>query len=207
MAIIGYIADTDTIDKTVLAKTRDLMLELGCDTIYEESTSLSTERPMLKYVLESTHDGDTLLFHKLSNALANTIELTNLCRLCMKQNVRIVSVQDKIDSLGVCFKPSHKDMFRLLSTFCQEAYASKHKMKKLKDIPDSARKIERQRQQEKKEVMIVDMYMSEFTYQEIRDKLNIKSNRTIMNVLQKHNVSLSRQKYKRNGISQSEDEE
>lgn len=203
MAVIGYITDTETIDKDVLSRTMDTMQELHCDVIHQESTSDSTERPKLKYIMENVHDGDCIVLHKFSNALANITELTNLFRLCVKANVRLVSVQDGIDSHGIYYKTTHKELLKLMSSFCLEAYLSKHRLKRLKDVPETAKKIMAMRRQSEREVRIVDMYMSEYTYQEIMDEFQIKSRRTITNILSKYNIPLSRQKYNRGGIPPS----
>lgn len=178
------------------------MQDLECEHIYRESTKDTTERPWLKYIMERAQEGDTIVFHKLSNALANTVELTNLARLCVGRSIRIVSVQDHIDSQRKYYEPTYNDFFVMLSTFSKESYNTKHKFKKLHEPPDSVIKIQEQRLKREREAKIINMYMSECTYQQIMDELNIKTRRTIANVLNRNHISLDRHKYDRKGYTQ-----
>lgn len=202
MAIIGYITNSGTIDKALLEVTRDTMNNLHCDKVYEDSTHDNTERPWLKYIMEEVKEGDTIVFHKLSNALANLVELTNLFRLCKNRQIRIVSVADQIDTSMLLYDSTAKDMMVCLTTFSAESYADKHKSKKLEHVPDSVKIIEKRRLQNEREMEIVHMYMCEFSYEEIKKAIGINSSRTIANALRKHGIKFCRKKYNRIGLEQ-----
>lgn len=202
MAIIGYITNSGSIDKALLEVTRDTMNNLHCDKVYEDSTHDNTERPWLKYIMEEVKEGDTIVFHKLSNALANLVELTNLFRFCKNRQIRLVSVADQIDTSMLLYDSTAKDMMVCLTTFSAESYADKHKSKKLEHVPDSVKIIEKRRLQNKREMEIVHMYMCEFSYEEIKKAIGINSSRTIANALRKHGIKFCRKKYNRIGLEQ-----
>ena len=195
MATFGYIADTDTIAEKDLATTEKVMRDLGCESIHTESTKDTTERPWLKYIMEEVKEKDTIVFHKLSNALANVVELTNLCRLCYNKGVRLVSVLDSIDTKEEYCKFTPTDYLRMLATFNVEAYDSKHKQKE-EELP-SVRRIAIQRAKDDKEVRILNMYMAGYSYQEIMDEQNISSRKSIANLLKRHNIEPNRLNYDR----------
>ena len=196
MATLGYIANADTIAEKDLATTEKVMRDLGCETIHTESTKDTTERPWLKYIMEEVKEGDTVVFHKLSNALANAVELTNLCRLCYNKGVRLVSVLDSIDTKGEYCKCTSTDYVRMLATFSLESYDGKHKLKRDDNLP-SARRIAIQRAKDDKEVRILNMYMAGYSYQEIMDEQNISSRKSIANLLKRHNIEPNRLNYDR----------
>ena len=202
MAIIGYITNSGAIDKTLLEVTRDTMKTLHCDNVYEDLTHDNTERPWLKYIMEEAKEGDTIVFHKLSNALANLVELTNLFRLCKSRQIRLVSVADQIDTSMLLYDSTAKDMMLCLTTFSAESYTDKHKSKKLEHVPDSAKVIEKRRLRDEREMKIVQMYISEFSYEEIKKAIGVSSSRTITHVLRKHGIQFCRKKYDRMGIEQ-----
>lgn len=196
MAITGYITDTEKIPKDILSTTMDIMNELKCDDIYTESTAETTARPRLKYIMEEVRTGDTLVFHKLSNALSNAVELGNLFRLCHNKKIRLISILDRIDTQLEEYKMSPQDLLLFFSSFSEEAYQSKHRNKKLQELPESAKAIEMQRKKDETDISIINMYMAEYSYDDIKKNLGVKSNRTIVKALKRHGINTCRQKYK-----------
>lgn len=208
MAIVGYITDKEKISPEDLSLTMKILDDFHCEHIYYESTVFSTQRPRLKYIMEEIRHDDTIVLHKLSNALSNAVELTNLCRLCRIKGIRLVSVHDRIDTASKLFKTTSNDILTLLATFSTESYGTKHKNKKLEEVLDTVKKIEERRIQDEKERNIVNMYISECSHEEIMKTLNIGSTRTLYKVLKKYGVQICRKKYNRKGLidKPSEDE-
>lgn len=194
---LGYIVNKSSISEQDLLTTMEVMNTLHCDRIYEDSTELHTERPHLKYILEEVKEGDTIVFHKLSNALANSVELNNLFRLCDSKNLRIASVHDRLDTEGVIFSKESFCIISLLSLFQSESFSAMHKQKRLEDVPESAQVIKNKRMKDERNIKAIDMYIAGYSYKRIMETLGIGSTRTLWKIIQSFGVSLDRKHYDR----------
>jgi DNA invertase Pin-like site-specific DNA recombinase len=95
--LIGY-ARVSTQDQN-LELQRDALNKAGCQKIYEDTISGSrAERPGLNKALEMLRDGYSLVVWKLDRLGRSIKHLIDLVGMLAKQNVRLKSLTDSIDT-------------------------------------------------------------------------------------------------------------
>lgn len=88
--------------------TRSMRTKNGCDNtgVYRwsrKSAPTRRSRPQWKQLMASLGRGDELVVAKFSNAVRDLRGLAALVELCRIKVVRLVSIHDKIDTLGELF--------------------------------------------------------------------------------------------------------
>ena len=104
------------------AEDKAWMQQYGCVQVIEELSEHERLRPMWKQLISSLERGDELVVSRFSNALRGTRELATFIEYCRVKVVRIISIQDRIDTFDELFpdtKPSQViRMFGSLSEEC-----------------------------------------------------------------------------------------
>ena len=120
MAKVGYIFIATNGEE--YAEDKAWMQQYGCVQVIEELSEHERLRPMWKQLISSLERGDELVVSRFSNALRGTRELATLIEYCRVKVVRIISIQDRIDTFDELFpdtKPSQViRMFGSLSEEC-----------------------------------------------------------------------------------------
>ena len=101
MAKVGYIFKAnhdDTFDAN-----KAWMQQYGCVHIVEEAVEQEILRPQWKQLIASLERGDEIVVAKFSNAVRGIRELAAFIELCRIKVVRIISIQDGIDTRGKLF--------------------------------------------------------------------------------------------------------
>ena len=101
MAKVGYIFNSEQYDTFTF--DRAWMEKYGCCRIIEDSASQEKTRPEWKQLMDCLKRGDELVISKFSNALRGVRELAMFLEFCRVKVIRIISIQDKIDSKGELF--------------------------------------------------------------------------------------------------------
>ena len=101
MAKVGYIYSSGQHDTFATDKT--WMEEYGCCRIIEEDEGQEKTRPEWKQLMDCLERGDELVISKFSNALRGVRELAMFLEFCRVKVIRIISIQDRIDSRGELF--------------------------------------------------------------------------------------------------------
>ncbi len=101
MAKVGYIFNSEQYDTFTF--DRAWMEKYGCCRIIEDSASQEKTRPEWKQLMDCLERGDELVISKFSNALRGVRELAMFLEFCRVKVIRIISIQDKIDSKGELF--------------------------------------------------------------------------------------------------------
>lgn len=163
MAITGYVKDPESIKD--IDRILDQMTGLGCQRIVKEDTSVIRQRVKWRYILEKKTDGDTIIIYKLSNALGGWVELPMFLNLCLKGNIRLISLDDHLDTEGELFNTSVNDFIPVLISFGNEVYARKPKF--MKEIPpELTGSVKREQKKHEKrlwEKAIVNDYQSDIS--------------------------------------------
>ena len=110
MAKVGYIFNSEQYDTFTF--DRAWMEKYGCCRIIEDSASQEKTRPEWKQLMDCLERGDELVISKFSNALRGVRELAMFLEFCRVKVIRIISIQDKIDSKGELF-PSSRCAFHV----------------------------------------------------------------------------------------------
>ena len=126
MAKVGYIFIATNGEE--YAEDKAWMQQYGCVQVIEELSEHERLRPMWKQLISSLERGDELVVSRFSNALRGTRELATFIEYCRVKVVRIISIQDRIDTFDELFpdtKPSQViRMFGSLSEECADALRS-----------------------------------------------------------------------------------
>lgn len=107
MAKVGYIFIATNGEE--YAEDKAWMQQYGCVQVIEELSEHERLRPMWKQLISSLERGDELVVSRFSNALRGTRELATFIEYCRVKVVRIISIQDRIDTFDELFpdtKPS-----------------------------------------------------------------------------------------------------
>lgn len=94
---VAYIR-VSTIEQNTTRQYEDLK-KFKIDKFFEENASgKSTNRPILKEMLQFVRDGDTLYIESFSRLARNTKDLLDIIEQLKKKNVKIISEKEKLDS-------------------------------------------------------------------------------------------------------------
>ena len=105
MAKVGYILKADHYD----GFNDDIkwMEQYGCCRIVQESSDLEKLRPQWKQLMDCLERGDELVISKFSNALRGSRELAFFLEFCRVKVIRVISINDRIDSVLFLKKQLH----------------------------------------------------------------------------------------------------
>lgn len=101
MAKVGYIFNSEQYDTFTF--DRAWMEKYGYCRIIEDSASQEKTRPEWKQLMDCLERGDELVISKFSNALRGVRELAMFLEFCRVKVIRVISIQEKIDSKGELF--------------------------------------------------------------------------------------------------------
>ena len=192
MAMIGYLWNTPHYKN--FEEDKQWMLGHGCEQVIEEQNIHEKLRPEWQRLTQTLTCGDELVIGKFSNAVRGARELSNLLEICRINMVRIISVHDRIDSAGELFPDTrHSDILNMMATLPQEALAmrrattSTSKLKKRIRVhtPTAIQKLERNK-------MVVNMYKSGHTIEDIWTASGFKRKSSIFRILNTIGVDLNR---------------
>ena len=122
MAKVGYIFNSEQHD--TFATDREWMEKYGCCRIIEEDASQEKTRPEWKQLMDCLERGDELVISKFCNALRGVRELAVFLEFCRVKVIRVISIQDKIDSKGELFpNTSIADVLFMFGSLSEEVVA------------------------------------------------------------------------------------
>ena len=194
MAKVGYIFKANHYD--TYEADKEWMLNFGCEQIIEEETDHEVMRPQWKQLMNALYRGDVLVVSKFSNAVRGVRELSVCIEMCRIKVVRLISIQDRIDSHNELFKETTAtDVLEMVGALPEEIAAlrksSSHVMLFQKNIKSPA-KTGKNLSRTERERTIVDMYNSGYSIDDIANVSGFSSKSSIFRILNKYNVDLNR---------------
>ena len=196
MAKVGYIFNSEQHD--TFATDREWMEKYGCCRIMEEDTSQEKTRPEWKQLMDCLERGDELTISKFSNALRGVRELAIFLEFCRVKVIRVISIQDKIDSKGALFpSTSIADVLFMFGSLSEEVVTLRKAASHVERIksgikpaksPTPKKGIDRERN-------IVNMYNNNYTIDDIWKVSGFKSRSSVFRILNKYGVKLNRGKF------------
>ena len=142
--------------------------------------------------------GDELVISKFSNAVRGSRELSTLIEYCRVKVVRIVSINDKIDSKGILFpETTAAQVLEIVGALPEEVIAlrraSAHQIQLQKSIkvPSSIQGQSR----DEREKTIVAMYNNGHSIDDIWNISGFRSKSSVFRILNKYGVKLNRGKF------------
>ena len=196
MAKVGYIYNVPHCDG--IENDKEWMRQYGCIQIVEEASELEASRPGWKQLIASLDSGDELVLSKFSNAIRGTRELATLLEMCRIKVIRLISINDKIDSKGILFpETTVSQVLEMFGSIPEEVASlrrtSTHVQKLQKNL--TAAKALKSEPKEDREKTIVSMYNNGHSIDDIWAVSGFKSRSSIFRVLNNNGVTLNRGKF------------
>lgn len=196
MAKVGYIYSSGQHDAFATDKT--WMEEYGCCRIIEEDGSQEKTRPEWKQLMDCLERGDELVISKFSNALRGVRELAMFLEFCRVKVIRIISIQDRIDSRGELFpNTSIADVLFMFGSLPEEVITLRKSATHVERIKSGIKPQKNQTPKKgiDREKNIVNMYNNNYSIDDIWKVSGFKSRSSVFRILNKYGVKLNREKF------------
>ena len=190
-------------------RTKKWMRQYGCVQVVEEECAHEALRPQWKQLMASLGRGDELVVAKFSNAVRDLRGLAALVELCRIKVVRLVSIHDKIDTLGELFPDTTAaQVLEMFGALPEEVAvlrkSSSHIMQLQQTIKPPVTKKAMSRAEREK--TIVDMYNNGYSIDDIWEVSGFNSKSSIWRVLNKYGVYLNRGRTSGPRVKKQQDE-
>ena len=182
MKHVGYINNAQNID--IINRGLPLLKQHQCHTIYIEDME-DKERLAWKRFVSELGEGDAAVLLSFNNAFKSFNELMFFFKLCSGKRVRIISVQDALDSYDELF-PYQGTQY----IFSVIAGLSSKNAEKYDDLEAELISEKRQEKKLKKYRMVINMYNAGYSIREIMSKTGYRGKSNIYRVLHMYNVEL-----------------
>ena len=191
MAKIGYIYLAEAYDS--IQADKKWMEQYGCVRIIEEKAEDEKLRPEWKALLMSLERGDELVISKLSNALRGSRELSFFLELCRIKVIRIISINDKMDSKDEVF-PALKtsELLDIIGSLPAEVATLRKAAAHIMRLRTVKTKTKATKSRQERETTIVNMYNGGHAIDDIWAVSGFKSRSSIFRVLKKYGITLNR---------------
>lgn len=191
MAKVGYIFLAEAYDSIQTDKA--WMEEYGCVRIIEEKTEDEKLRPEWKTLLMSLERGDELVISKFSNALRGSRELSFFLELCRIKVIRVISINDRLDSKDQVF-PALKtsDFLDIIGSLPAEVATLRKASSHVMRLRTVKTKTKATKSRQERETTIVNMYNGGHAIDDIWAVSGFKSRSSIFRILRKYGIALNR---------------
>ena len=191
MAKVGYIFLAEAYES--IEADRAWMEKFGCIRIVEEKAEDEKLRPEWKNLLMNLERGDELVISKFSNALRGSRELSFFLELCRIKVIRIVSINDKVDSKEEAF-PALKtsDFLDMIGALPAEVATLRKASAHILRLRTVKTKTKATKSRQERETTIVNMYNGGHSIDDIWNVCGFKSKSSIFRVLRKYGITLNR---------------
>lgn len=196
MAKVGYIFGAEQYDTFTF--DRAWMEKYGCCRIIEEDASQEKTRPEWKQLIDCLERGDELVISKFSNAVRGVRELAVFLEFCRVKVIRVISIQDKIDSKGELFpSTSIADVLYMFGSLSEEVIALRKAAAHVEHIKSGIKpaKSHSPKKGIDRERNIVNMYNNNYSIDDIWKVSGFKSRSSVFRILNKYGVKLNRGKF------------
>lgn len=191
MAKVGYLYLADGYE--TIKEDKEWMEEYGCCRIIEEKQEQEKLRPEWKELLLTLERGDEVVLSKFSNALRGSRELSFFLELCRVKVVRVISINDRIDSKDLLFpetKPS--DVLEVIGSLPAEIAVLKKSSSHLLNLKQVKSRTSSTKKRQARETNIINMYNGGHSIDDIWHKSGFKSRSSVFRILKKYGVTLNR---------------
>ena len=183
MNYAGYRANTD----------KEWMKRFGCNEIMEEQQDYELRTEWNK-LLDRLNKGDELVVPKLSHVLRETRQLSYLLEYCRLNEIRLISIHDRIDSGNELFPETQmSDILNVVALLPKEAFdirKSSDAVRKVKSRMRTLSPVDYNRIERKE--FVVNMYKSGHLINEIWKASGFRSRSSVFRVLKEAGITLNR---------------
>lgn len=183
MKNIGFINAAQNIEQT--EQMLNLMKEHGSVSVHVEEVR-SSNRSRWKDFVDGLDDYDIAVLYSFDNAFRNIHDMIFFLKFCSKKNIRIVSVEDKVDSNNLLFSgTTTKDVFDVVCKMFSKRDRNSHDdiEADLYSNKHSDRRLKRYR-------MVINMYNAGYSVKEIMERTGYRDKSNVYRILHLYDVSL-----------------
>lgn len=185
MAIYGYILGTAS--EEVFQKMKDL----GCCRVFVEAGYDEMSRPKRRQLLKLIEEGDTIIIPRFCHITSRCSGLSAFLNICRIKQLRLVSVEDQVDTAGTLFgQSSEANLLKTIRSFPVDVADMKTRLgnKPIKIIRTTpAAKAKRMKRDEQ----VINLYLSGISLEDIKKATGIGTS-TLYNILHNSNISCRR---------------
>lgn len=183
MKNIGFIKAAQDIEQT--EQMLNLMKEHGYVSVHVEEVR-SSNRSRWQDFVDGLDDYDIAVLYSFDNAFRNIHDMIFFLKFCSKKNIRIVSVEDKVDSNNLLFSgTTTKDVFDVVCKMFSKRDRNSHDdiEADLYSNKHSDRRLKRYR-------MVINMYNAGYSVKEIMERTGYRGKSNVYRILHLYDVSL-----------------
>lgn len=183
---IGYIFNSTTGDAC------NWMNNYGCSRIMIDSAANETTRPQRRITIRKIKRGDELVVERISKTVRDCREFSVLLELCNLRNIRLISIEDRIDTAGKLFACSPAEgIIRVMAQLPFEVHRLKQEIGQQplhdKGLPASPRQEKRMQRDEK----VINMYLAGYSVTDIMEHTGV-SQTSLFRILRHNNIPRDR---------------
>lgn len=183
MKNIGFIKAAQDIEQT--EQMLNLMKEHGCVSVHVEEVR-SSNRSRWQDFVDGLDDYDIAVLYSFDNAFRNIHDMIFFLKFCSKKNIRIVSVEDKVDSNNLLFSgTTTKDVFDVVCKMFSKRDRNSHD-----DIEADFYSNKHSDRRLKRYRMVINMYNAGYSVKEIMERTGYRGKSNVYRILHLYDVSL-----------------
>lgn len=185
MANYGYILHS-TSDKTMAH-----IEAFRCCRIYNEDRCDESSRPLRRHMVSQIQPGDCIVTPKLTHIAKGCIQLSALLQMCHLKNVRLVAIEDEIDTGGELYpETSEKNLISAFRDFPYDFLDLKSEIQK-KCHKSTDKDIQRKVLRMQRDEQAINMYLSGITLDDILRATNMGMS-TLYRILRRNGINRNR---------------
>lgn len=186
MARYGYILHQAT-DSTI-----GWMNEMECCRIFKESQYDTVTRPQRKTLFRQIVNNDEIIVPRLCHIVNGCTQLAVLLEYCDARNIRLVSVEDRIDTAGILYVgESDRNIVSAFKTLTSDVVKlKKENGEKPLHLPSNIQEKPRERKN-KRDSRIIGMYLTGLNISDILRHNDIGKT-TLFRILRRHGIPTDR---------------
>lgn len=164
------------------------MQDYGCELIYHDGAATERRRPQLRQALLDLNTGDEFIVAKLSHTVHGSQSLNVLLEFCRLKQVRLVSVEDKLDTADELFPDkSTAVLLNIMGSLPHEAIALRSKMQRKLPQPNNSPRSKVREEKLTRDITAINMYLSGHNIAAIARYMGINK-RTLFRIIKRNNI-------------------
>lgn len=166
--------------------------ESGCCRIFRESRFDTMTRPQRKNLLRQIGDNDEIVVPRLCHVVNGCTQLAVFLEYCDVRNIRLVSVEDRIDTAGILYDDeSDRNIVSAFKTLASDVADIKKGNGEKPLQTQSLVKTSAKERRTQRDSRVISMYLTGLNTGEIL-RLNNIGKTTLFRVLRKHGIPTER---------------
>lgn len=160
----------------------DSLKKMNCPVFIE--SDIDNRREKWTEFIDILQEGDTAIIYSFSNTFVNYHDMIFFLKYCFTQDIRIVSLADKLDTQDILFPETHtKDVLLLVC---------KMFLQKKKSIDNLEADYSQSKSEEKlkRYMLVINMYSSGYSIKDIMTKTGYRGKSNIYRILKMYDVDV-----------------